>query len=192
MDDIREHQKQIVMCLTPYLLAFPHNKLSQEGLVIYAKALSELSIPAIDAAMLLIMKTSKFFPTVAEIFEAAEVMQDFVQGTGLPSPDEAWAEAIREAHDKFVYGKWELSTPEIEQAVNNFGKMALCELTPEGMNTARAQFMRIYSAICSRKKDKTVNENVLKSLPQRHVEMLIGGLAEKKALQSRAIGSVGV
>ena len=188
----KEHEAEIVMALTPYLLAFPHSKMTTEGLIVYAKALSGLSVAEINAAMLKLMRTCRFFPTVAEIFETAETLRNYAHGTGLPSPDEAWHEAMREAHDKFVYGKWELSTPEIEQAVDNFGKMALCELTPEGMNTARAQFMRIYSAICSRKKDKTVNENVLKSLPQRHVEMLIGGLAEKKTLQSGAIGSVGV
>ena len=48
-----------------------------------------------------------------------------------------------------------------------------------GMNTARAQFMRIYAAICERKLDAAQNEAVLKSLPQTHIKRLAGGLAEK-------------
>ena len=174
-----EHQSRIVSALTPYLLLFPNNKLTDASLVIYAKALSELSIAEIDAAMLKILRTSKFFPSVSEIFEQAEAMRNYAGASDIPIPGEAWKEAMREAHDKFVYGKWELSTPEIEQAVKSFGKMALCELTPEGMNTARAQFMRIYAAICERKLDAAQNEAVLKSLPQTHIKRLAGGLAEK-------------
>lgn len=178
----RDHQTRIVMALTPYLYAFPSNKMTEKSLVIYAKALSELSIAEIDAAMLKLLRTSNFFPSVAEIFEQAASMRAYASANDMPTPGEAWQEAMREAHDKFVYGEWELSTPEIEQVVKSFGKMALCELTPEGMNTARAQFMRIYSAICERKRDAVQNEAVLKSLPQKHVKMLVGGVAEKLAL----------
>lgn len=178
----REHQKEIVMALVPYLLAFPQSKMTQEGLVVYAKALQSLSVAEVDAAMLKLMRTCKFFPSVAEIFEQADAMKSYARKASLPSPDEAWQEAMREAHDKFVYGKWELSTPEIQQAVDNFGKMALCELEPEGMNTARAQFMRIYTGICERKRDRKTNEAVMKSLPQTHIKRLVGGVAEKMAL----------
>ena len=180
--DMKEHQTRIVMALTPYLYAFPSNKMTEKSLVIYAKALSELSIAEIDAAMLKILRTSKFFPSVSEIFEQAEAMRNYAGASDMPTPGEAWQEAMREAHDKFVYGEWELSTPEIEQAVKSFGKMALCELESEGMNTARAQFMRIYTGICERKRDRKTNEAVIKSLPQTHIKRLVGRVAEKMAL----------
>lgn len=176
----KNHEIDIVMALTPYLMAFPQSKMTAEGLAIYAKALSELTIDEINAAMLKLLRTVKFFPTVAEIFEEAATMREFAEGTGIPSPDEAWQEAMREAHDKFVYGKWEFSAPEVEQAVNRFGKMALCELEPDGMNTARAQFMKIYTAICERKKDRKTNEAVLQALQQKHIARLVGGVAEKR------------
>ena len=177
-----EHEEKIILTLTPYLMAFPQSRMTKEGLVIYAKALSSLSIAEINAAMLKLMRTLRFFPTVAEIFEQAAVMRDFAAGNGIPTPDEAWSEAMREAHDKFVYGKWELSTPEVEQAVNNFGKMALCELTPEGMNTARAQFMKIYESIVSRAKEKATNRQVLNSLPQRQMAELLGDTVKKLSM----------
>lgn len=177
-----EHQSRIVSALTPYLIAFPNNKVTDTTLVIYAKALSELSIDEIDAAMLKLLRKNNFFPSVAEIFAQAENIRDYASANDIPTPGEAWQEAMREAHDKFVYGEWELSTPEIEQAVKSFGKMALCELTPEGMNTARAQFMRIYTGICERKRDRKTNEAVMKSLPQTHIKRLVGGVAEKMTL----------
>ena len=134
--------------------------------------------------MLKILRTSKFFPSVSEIFEQAEAMRNYAGASDMPTPGEAWQEAMREAHDKFVYGQWELSTPEIEQAVKSFGKMALCELESEGMNTARAQFMRIYTVICERKRDRKTNEAVMKNLPQSSVQELVAGLAEGMALEA--------
>lgn len=182
--------KHIIALLSQFLPAFPTVRITtpkdredwQKRFVIYATVLQDESVEAINGALLKLCRTCKFYPTVAEILEQIESVTECAKGTGLPSPDEAWEEAMREAHDKFTYGTWELSTPEVEQAVRNFGKMALCELEPDGMNTARAQFMRIYKAICDRKKDRKTNEKVLSALPRQHLTALVGGLAEKKAL----------
>lgn len=179
----KEHQAEIIKTLSPYLLAFPQSKMTQEGLIVYARALQSLSVAQVDAAMAKLLRICKFFPTVAEIYEQAESVTEYVTDSRLPSPDEAWYEAMREAHDKFVYEKWELSTPEVEKAVDNFGKMALCELESDDMNTARAQFMRIYTAIIDRTKDRKRNEDVIQSLSQRHVNML-QGLSDKLALKA--------
>ena len=123
------------------------------------------------------MRTVKFFPTVAEIFEQVENIQQFVTQTELPPADEAWQEATRLAHDKFIYGKWEFSCKEVELAVKRFGKKELCYLEPDGMNTARAQFMRIYNSILQREHDKKVNCTVIKSLPENTVKELVNGMA---------------
>lgn len=178
----REHEAQIVMTLTPYLVAFPQSRMTAEGLVVYAKALASLSVAEVNAAMLKLMRTARFWPTVAEIFEQAEAMRAFAAGSELPTADEAWGEAMRECHEKFTYGKWDFSCPEVEQAVKRFGKMELCLLEPEGMNTARAQFMRIYESVKNRAREKATNRAVLDALPERQAEMLASGLAEKKAL----------
>ncbi len=183
-------KQEIIGLLSHFLPAFPTVRITtpkdredwQNRFVIYATVLQDESVEAINGALLKLCRTCKFYPTVAEILEQIESVTECAKGTGLPSPDEAWEEAMRECHDKFTYSKWELSTPEVEQAVKNFGKMALCELEPDGMNTARAQFMRIYKGICDRKKDQIQNEKVLKALPRKNLTALVGGLAEKKAL----------
>ena len=51
-------------------------------------------------------------------------------------------------------------------------------LEPDGMNTARAQFMRIYDSIVKQQKDKTVNGTILKLLPEQAVKSIIGDLAD--------------
>ena len=181
-----EHEEAIVATLTPYLMAFPQSKMTPAGLAIYARALNSLSTAEINAAMLKLLRTCRFFPTVAEIFEQAEVMRDFATDTGLPTPDEAWAEAQKEVRRKGIYADWELSCPEIERAVAYFGKMELCSLKIDDVNTARAQFMRIYKSIVDRAKDKKVNGEVMEALPNSQAKELIGMLAGKLALPASA------
>ena len=177
-----EHEAEIIMTITPYFLAFPQSKMTAEGLVIYAKALSCLSVAEINAALLKLMRTCKFFPTVAEIFEQAAVMKDFASGKELPSPDEAWAEVQREVRSKHLYHEWEFSCPEVQKAVEHFGKFELCNLKVDEVNTARAQFMRIYKAVVERARDKKANWQVMKSLPQSQVKELVSKVAESLSI----------
>lgn len=179
----REHEADIIQTLTPYLLAFPQSKMTTEGLLVYARALSGFSIAEINAAMLKLMRTCKFFPTVAEIFEQAEAMRTFAAGSSLPTPEEAWAEAQRNVKTRHLYGgEWEYSCPEVKKAVDSFGKVELCSLNVDEVNTARAQFMRIYKSIVERAKERKTNKEVLDLLPTNQVKELIGKLANAKAL----------
>ena len=175
----QKHQMEIVATLTPYLMALPQSKINEGSLVIYAKALSSLSIAEIDAAMMKLMKTSKWFPTIAEIFEASENIETFITGKSKPTADMAWAEAMKLAHDKWIYGKREYSCKEVELAVNYFGKMELCQIETDNINTARAQFMRIYESVLKRQRDIKTNGEVLNQLPQKQVNVLIKSLSDK-------------
>lgn len=177
------NEVEIVKTLTPYLLAFPHCKANEGTLVIYARALSSYNVVEINAAMLKLMRICRFFPTVAEICEQVENLRQFVKGEAgeplLPSADEAWHEAWSFAKKYFIYKPWPFTHPAVERAVKSFGKEELCTLKPEDVNTARAQFMRIYAAVVERQKDKRANRETLDALPKRHVDMLLGELAGK-------------
>lgn len=176
-EDLKKHQAEIIKTLTPYLMALPQSKINSGSLVVYAKALSSLSITEIDAAMLKLMRTMKWFPTVAEIFEQVDDVKRFAANHEIPTADEAWHEAMKLAHDKWLYGKWEYSCKEVERAIDNFGKRELCTLESEGINTARSQFMRIYSSIVQRNKNNIANHEVVKSLSTTKVNELVGMLA---------------
>ena len=54
-----------------------------ETLALYVKVLAPLSYTEIEAAVLRIMRTAKFFPTAAEIFEAAEKVGKTLKFEGL-------------------------------------------------------------------------------------------------------------
>lgn len=180
----KDHLQAIIKTLTPYLMAYPQSKINEGGLLVYAKALANLSIGEIDAAMLKLTLTSKFFPSIAEIYEEARNMRDFSEGEVLPSPGEAWEEAMRLVNDCHVYKPWNYSCEEVKKAVKRFGKMELCLLEPSGMNTARAQFCRFYEEIVKQKRDKTINESVTAMLPYRE-------LARKRAAVDAKIKAVG-
>ena len=178
-DNIKKHEAGIIMVLTPYLVALPQSKIEKDSLKVYARALNCLSLEQINAAMLKLMKTSKWFPTIAEIFEASENIETFITGNSKPTADMAWAEAMKLAHDKWIYGKWEYSCKEVELAVNYFGKMELCQIETDNINTARAQFMRIYESVLKRQRDIKTNGEVLNQLPQKQVNVLIQSLSDK-------------
>ena len=179
VDNIKKHEAGIIMVLTPYLVALPQSKIEKDSLKVYARALNCLSLEQINAAMLKLMKTSKWFPTISEIFEASENIETFITGKSKPTADMAWAEAMKLAHDKWIYGKWEYSCKEVELAVNYFGKMELCQLETDNINTARAQFMRIYESVLKRQRDIKTNGEVLNQLPQKQVNVLIQSLSDK-------------
>lgn len=187
----KNHQASIVKVLVPYAVAWPQSKINDATYVIYARALSCLSLTQIDAAMLKLMRTSKFFPTIAEIFEQVENIQHFARGTDAPTADEAWGEAMRLAHDKSVYGKWEYSCEAVKIAVKRFGKNELCCLETDNVNTARAQFMRIYESVIKQHKDKKINKSVLKALPKQTVKALVYNLADKMDIENLPVGKKG-
>lgn len=160
--------QEVVTILGGYLELFPQKNLSTAGLTLYAEALAEYTPQAVGAAMRKLVKTSKFFPTVAEIVEAVEELRDFYRAAsgqgGKPTAAEAWQEAWQNAKENFVYKPWKFSCEEVKLATEQFGKMQLCELTPDGMNTARAQFMKIYDSVLKKGEDKRRNREVFRAL----------------------------
>ena len=177
MDDLnvsmdKERLIETVKTLTPYLYLFPNSKIDDKSLLMYAQALSHLEPAEINAAMLKLSHTSKFFPAVSEIIEQAQNIRNYAQKREIPTPEEAWGEALKLAKDCHVYKPWTYSHPAVEKAVKYFGKMELCTLEADAVNTARAQFMRIYAAVENREREREHNEAVLQSLPQAQREAL--------------------
>lgn len=151
--------------LTACLHGFPNSKADGETIKFYVAALNDLSFAEVRAALAKLSRTAKFFPTVAEIYEAAESLRNTAQKkSGVLEAGEAWEEAMRNVRENHVYKPWVFTTPEVEQAVKQFGKMELVELKEDGVNTARAQFMRIYEGCVRRAKEKKQNEDVLSKM----------------------------
>ena len=178
LDKSQEKLMAITKMLSPYLAVFPSCKIDTVGLVLYAKALLPLSLPVIEAALTKLLQTSVFFPSVAEIFKEADEMERFAlaksSGSRVPTAAEAWEEVQRLVKDCYVYKKWEFSCPQVEKAAKQFGIKELCVLESNAVNTASAQFMRIYDSIVNQNLADRQNQRALDTMSAKSLYMLAG------------------
>lgn len=186
MDNPGQKSLLIVKLLTPYLAVFPACRMDAVGLVLYSKALLPLDMPVIEAAMTKLLQTCRFFPSVAEIFEAAGEITDFVaaaHGNQKPTPAEAWQEVMDNVKERSLYKPWEYSCPEVKRAVEQFGRYELAMLETKDVNTARAQFMRIYDSIRKQSEGDVEIRRALRALGDKKAQLLLGHLGGLKAIE---------
>ena len=159
-------EMEILRVLKPYAAVFPNVKMQPEAWPIYARALSSLTAEEVNAAMMSILQTAKFFPTVGEIFEAAKSVREYADGTKAPTAAEAWAEVQHLAKSIHLSGPWEYSCPEVKRAAECFGRYELCTIEENAVSIARSQFMKIYNEIVQRKKEDQRDEATIAALPR--------------------------
>lgn len=176
----KPERADLMKMLTLLLKSYPNAKADMQTLALYVEALDNLPYPAVRAGIIKCMHTARFFPTVAEIRDASDSLDKHVNHTGLPDAGEAWNEVMRWLQKNCLYSDkrtpWE--HPEVKLAAERFGITALYELQADQVNTARAQFRKIYEQIVSGKHDRTVNEQVLQRLGAG-AATLIGSMAEQ-------------
>ena len=162
-----DKQKEIIKILCGFRPAFPNSKVDSDTMLIYAYALLDMDTGVLYAAMTKILHTCKFFPSVAEIRATAEEMLQFSNKSSIPTAGEAWEEVQRVIRTISPYSSkpWTFSCPEVEQAARQFGLMELCRLQENEVNTARAQFMRIYNQQHEKLKMQREMKAVLQTLP---------------------------
>lgn len=173
-----KREAEILKVLKPYAAAFPNMKMQPEAWPIYASVLSVLTPDEVNAAMRKLLHTIKFFPTVAEIFEAAQSIRQTVEGSGLPDAGEAWEEVIRQGRMNGLDRPWTFSCPEVQMALERFGKVELMMVEEKQTNTARAQFMRIYAEVVKSQKTERENNAVLDALPNARAKIARGKIVE--------------
>ena len=161
--------------LAACLRGFPNSKADNETILFYITAMDDLTFVEVKAALTKLCRTAKFFPTVSEIYEAAESVKNTAQGTTELDAGQAWEEVMRLGKTCHMYRPWTYSTPEVAQAVKQCGKMELISLEESAMNTARAQFRNIYNGILARKKERDQNKAVLSKLGIQPEEQIAGG-----------------
>lgn len=179
-------EQQIVMILGRYASMYSNSKPDAIGLAGMATNLTDLPLPAIEAAMKKLLRRCRFFPTVAEIVpEAESIMEQVAEENGTPhtpTAAEAWGEVQRLAKSIGTWGRWEYSHPFVRAAAERFGVYELCTLPMDGVNTARAQFMRMYDSISSQGRERAANKAVLTQLGRPKLMELYRSLGLKLAL----------
>jgi hypothetical protein len=125
---------------------WPGRPLPESAEEVYALALGDLDYEAAKAAVMRLIQTSRFLPTVAEIREAA--VRDRVS---LPGPEEAWGivrQAIGSSGGSYVVPAFDCL--EIQLAVDDLGWREIC-LSEQG--STRARFCEAYRVRATRRLD---------------------------------------
>jgi hypothetical protein len=112
----------------------------------YCFALADLEHEAAKAAVLDLMRTSRFFPTIAEIRERATKTR-----LSLPTPEEAWGIVRRAIGRHGNYRAPVFDCEEIQQAVEAIGWRDLCVGDNPAAN--RARWLDAYRGFVERRVD---------------------------------------
>ena len=159
--------KSEVMKLLGWVTAnFPHmqERDLRPTAELWHRMLGDIPYQAAEAGIMRIMATARYFPTVAEVRDAA--MSFMVPS--LPSPGEAWGEVLRAVRRWGFYRPEEaIETlrPTVRKAVEYVGWEEVCS-EPEGV--IRAHFMRVYEQVAKREQEYAL-------MPQELLDILPGG-----------------
>lgn len=146
-------------------VAYPNFELKDGTIQVYGRLLADIPGAVLEQAAIQITRTSKWFPSVAELVEASTGLMVEIQA--LPSEFEAWEEVYRMMQTKGWYprtdindrsGTPEFSHPLITRAVEVMGWKDLC--MSEELNYTRPQFYKVYNSLKSRAMED------LKTLPE--------------------------
>lgn len=150
--------------------SFPNANISAETVEIYEKILLPYPYTEAQQAVFKIIKTAKFFPSIAEITQNIELLSP----NQLPAPDMAWSEVMTQVRKEGWCGKPQFSCEAIQEAVNAIGYRNIC--ASEMIGVERKHFMDIYKAIANRHKDKQLNSQVLQmlGLPSGELRLIKG------------------
>jgi hypothetical protein len=155
----------IEIILRALAAAYPNFALTEQTVAIYVELLADIDPELLRAATLDLISRSRFFPTVAEIREAARDLRDGPQLSG----SEAWGlviQAIRDLGYAHQAEAHERLGETIMQAVRDIGGWgALCY--SENSVADRARFIEAFDARAARRKREGVTLPQIADLARR-------------------------
>ena len=135
--------------------AYPRSEFSEGRIEIYTMMLADLPYPAAQKAVLKLIATSPFLPTIAEIRKTAAELVD-----PLPSVDEAYEAARRAAQQHSPYSgrnpALDKLHPLVRQALQTVGIETMA-YTDQPM-IAAAQFRQVYERLKDRELSRRQTE----------------------------------
>lgn len=155
--------------------AYPQVEIQEETIEIYTKFLLDLPYEAGQAAALEVIARSKWFPSIAELRQAAVGM---LPKNDVPNSGEAWGEVVRQLHSVGYYGRPSFSHPAVAKAVKAIGWYELC--VSENPTADRAHFLRIYEGYREREVNKALQPPEVEYLRAKMARELPCGQEEEE------------
>ena len=128
--------------------SYPNFKLTAETIKVYKALLEDIPIEYLQAGALKHATENKWFPSVAELRDAA--FSVMINKPGIPSAFEAWEEAINHCRRGDYTG---YSHPLIEKAVKVIGIPYWQSMETSDEMATRAQFIKVYESLFTRAED---------------------------------------
>ena len=119
--------------------------------------LADIPFALAKAAIIKVCRESKFFPSVADIIEAAQELDP--KSEKLPTAAEAWEEVVKLIINIGPYRAPVYSCDTVRRAAQSIGWLQLC--TGENMEADRAHFLKIYESMRNKHKETRENEKAL-------------------------------
>ncbi|MFA5186374.1 MAG: hypothetical protein WC551_07865 [Patescibacteria group bacterium] len=133
------------------MAAYPNSKADPKTAAVYEMALTDLDLVKAQRAVLRLLSTTKFLPTISEIREAATALDIGPRRSGA----EAWCDVMKQIDDEGAYGTPSFDDPIVADIVKQWGWRRLCF---EGsLESDRARFIETYEAIASRRREDAVS-----------------------------------
>lgn len=161
MMTINEARRLVAVALAAYP-SMQEKDLSLTAAV-WQKMLGDLTIENLEKAVLKIIATKKFFPSISEIRSEAVSFAAPLH----PLPEEAWAEVMAQLDP---YRTPTYSDPLIHRAVKAVGYLNLC--MSERIGVERAHFLQIYGAFLQTDTNRRQNEAVMQITGNHAPELL--------------------
>ena len=150
MMTINEARRLVAVALAAYP-SMQEKDLSLTAAV-WQKALGDLPLDNLEKAVIKIIVSKKFFPSISEIRSEAVSFAAPLH----PLPEEAWAEVMAQLDP---YRTPRYSDPLIHRAVKAVGYLNLC--MSERIGVERAHFLQIYGAFLQTDTNRRQNEAVI-------------------------------
>ncbi|MDY2904913.1 MAG: hypothetical protein SOU02_08260 [Caecibacter massiliensis] len=158
--------EDIIKSLIPLQTAY-RQALDDDQFDTYIKALMDIPPDILAAAIIKLIRTQKFFPAIAEIRQAAQVVADVVYGQPQPDWSLAFLELKRQIRQHGHNGHPAFSDPFLAETVKRMGWFELCTDSTSNIEAQRAQFRQIYNSVVQncheRQESKKAVQQLLKS-----------------------------
>ena len=147
--------------------AYPNAKISKDTFVVYEKNLRPYHFVAVVTVIRCLIRTSKFFPTVAEILEQlAEMMLQ------LPSTAGAWSEVITEVKRVGHTTKPEFSHRLIDDTIKRMGGWYR-QCSSQNHVAERARFCELFETL----RQQEIDAIRYKELPAADTQFQLDGVS---------------
>ncbi len=173
MREITDAQQKAVA-----MLAVNWTNFTKAQAQLYQEMLADIPGALLQKAVLILIKTSTFLPTVAEIRQKAAEIYRLAEGREAPCAEKAWSDVLSAISRYGANRKPRFSDPICEAAVAYMGWASICMSPTENVSIIRAQFCRFYEAEAERQRKKQEIRESVTSAEMFQLLETVGGHLE--------------